>query len=94
MTKLDGFFGAGLMDEPSPIPSLPLHVDSGTLVASLIWGAIGAGFFIYGKKQRSAPPLFGGIALVAGSYFIGSALWMSVASLGIIAGIYYWSRCN
>jgi hypothetical protein len=80
------------MDEPSQLPAAITGLNPGTLIASLIWGAIGAGFFIYGKKQRSAPPLFGGILMVAGSYFIGSALWMSVASVAIIAGIYFWSR--
>jgi hypothetical protein len=82
------------IDQTSPLSAIPFHIDSGTLVASLIWGAIGAGFFIYGKKQGSAPALVGGAALVAGSYFIGSALWMSVASVGVIAGMYLWSRYN
>jgi len=30
------------------------------LFASLVWGAIGAGYFIYGKKQRSFVPMIGG----------------------------------
>ena len=49
------------MDEPSQLPAAITGLNPGTLIASLIWGAIGAGFFIYGKKQRSAPSLFGGI---------------------------------
>jgi hypothetical protein len=81
------------MDESSPLPLLP-HIDSGVFVAAWFWGAIGTGFFVYGMKQRSAPPLFGGIAMVAGSYFIDSALWMSLASVGIMVGIYFWSRYN
>ena len=73
-------------------PALPFAISSAGLVASLIWGAIGAGFALYGKKQRSAPPWFGGLALVGISYFIASALWMSVTAVGIIAGIWAWSR--
>jgi hypothetical protein len=65
--------------------------DSSTLIASLIWGSVGLGFAIYGKKQQDAPPLFGGIALIAVSYFIGSALLMSLAAAGIIAAI-FWLR--
>ena len=68
------------------------HLDTGTLFASLIWSAIGVGFFIFGKRQRSAPPLWGGAALVAISYLISSALWMSVAAIAIIAGIYLWCK--
>jgi len=71
-----------------------MQITSSILFASLIWGAIGAGFFLYGKKQSSTPPLIGGVALVAVSYLIGSAFWMSVAAVGILAGIYFWSRSN
>jgi hypothetical protein len=75
-------------EQPNPIASLPIHLDQGTLFASLIWGAVGTGLFIYGKKQQSTASLVGGAVMVAGSYFISSALWMSVASLGIIAGLF------
>jgi hypothetical protein len=67
-------------------------LTSGTLFASLIWGSIGLGFFIYGKKQRSFPPLLGGLAMMGICYFISSVLWMSIAAVAIIAGIWFWSR--
>ena len=70
----------------------PFAFSTATLIAGLIWGGIGAGFSIYGKKQRSAPAWFGGIALIGISYFISSPIWMSVAAVGIIAGVWYWSR--
>jgi hypothetical protein len=73
-------------------PALPFSINTATLIAGLFWSAIGAGFCLYGKKQRSAPPWIGGLALIAICYFIGSALWMSVAAVGIIAGIWLWSR--
>jgi hypothetical protein len=73
-------------------PSSSFSFSSATLIASLIWGSIGVGFSIYGKKQRAAPAWFGGIALIGISYFISSAIWMSVAAVGIIAGIWFWSR--
>ena len=50
------------------------------------------GFCIYGKKQRSMPPFFGGVALMAIGWLITSAIWMSLASVGIILGVYWWSR--
>jgi len=67
---------------------------SATLFAALIWGSIGLGFFIYGKKQKSFAPLLGGLALMGITYFIGSALWMSIAAVAIIAGVWFWSRYN
>ena len=59
------------------------------LIASLIWGSVGVGFFIYGKKQQSPVPLFGGLLLIGISYFIESALFMSLAAIAILAGIYW-----
>lgn len=66
--------------------------NANTLAASLIWGSVGVGFFIYGKKQRSTVPLFGGLALVALSYFVESALAMSLASVALLALMYWLSR--
>ena len=66
--------------------------SSDTLIAGIIWSAVGLGFFIYGKKQRSFPPLVGGLAVMGIPYFISSALWMSVVAVAIIAGIWFWSR--
>jgi hypothetical protein len=62
------------------------------LFASLVWGSIGVGYFIYGKKQSSWPPLVGGIAMIAVSYLIGSALLMSLISIGLMAAVYFLLR--
>jgi hypothetical protein len=70
----------------------PFKLDTSYLFASIFWSAVGAGFWIYGKKQRSGPPLFGGVGLIAITFLIQSAFWMSVAAVGIMAGVYYWSR--
>lgn len=58
------------------------------LFASLIWGAVGSGYVIYGWRQKAAIPLAGGAAMTAASFFL-PALWMSLASLAII-GLVYW----
>ena len=63
-----------------------------TLFASLIWGSVGLGFAIYGKKQGSAFPLIGGILLMVISYVIGSALYMSLVGVAIVAAIIYLSK--
>lgn len=61
--------------------------NTGLLLSSLVWGSIGVGCVIYGKKQTEAVPLIGGLALVAVSYFVPSALWMSLVSLLLIGGM-------
>jgi hypothetical protein len=67
------------------LPADLFHTDF--LLSSLIWGSIGVGCVIYGKKQTEAVPLIGGLALVAVSYLFSSALWMSVVSLFLIGGM-------
>jgi hypothetical protein len=62
------------------------------LVASLIWGSVGMGFFIYGKKQQSMVPMFGGLLVIGVSYFIESALYMSLAALGLLAAVFWLKR--
>jgi hypothetical protein len=67
--------------------------NAGGMIASVIWGGLGMGFLVYGRKQRSAPALFGGVALTGISFFMwNSAVWMSLAGAGIVAGVYFWSR--
>ena len=64
-------------------------LNANTLWASLLWGSIGSGMAIYGWKQKSMVPLGGGIVMVALSYFVGSAMWMSLASIGTIAAMWW-----
>ncbi|MBL9141019.1 MAG: hypothetical protein JNK53_04055 [Phycisphaerae bacterium] len=45
-------------------------MDASTLISGLIFGAIGMGFFVYGKKQKAAVPLLSGLALIAVPYFV------------------------
>ncbi len=60
--------------------------DSNTLIAAVIWGAIGSGFALYGWRQKSPVVLCGGIALIAICYFISSALYMSLVGVILTAG--------
>jgi hypothetical protein len=62
------------------------------LFASLLWGSVGFGYFIYGKKQGSWIPMTGGIIMIAASYVAGTALLMSLISLGIIAAVWFLLR--
>jgi len=74
---------------PDAASSFLSSLNTNTLIASLIWGSIGSGVFIYGWKQKSMIPVWGGLLLVGGSYFISSALLMSLASIFILAGMYW-----
>ena len=65
------------------------YFDASFLFASLIWGSVGVGLWIYAKKQSSFIAFFGGILILGVSYFVSSALLMSAICLGIL-GIMYW----
>ncbi len=66
-----------------------MSFNTSFLFASLFWGSVGMGYFIYGKKQGSWSPMLGGVAMMGLSYFIASALMMSLLCLGLIGGVYF-----
>ena len=73
------------------IPTLlnSLNFDSSFLFASLLWGSIGVGYWIYGKKQREMMPMIGGAVMVGVSYLVSSWLLMSLISLTLMAAVYW-----
>ena len=62
--------------------------DEHFLWASVFWGAVASGYFIYGWRQKAAVPLAGGAAMTAVSFFL-PALWMSLASIAIIFAVWW-----
>jgi hypothetical protein len=62
--------------------------DAEFLFASLIWGSVGFGYFIYGRKQQETVPLIAGLSMIAASYVVGSAMLMSIVSLALMTGVY------
>jgi hypothetical protein len=60
--------------------------------ASLIWGSIGSGYCIYGKKRGETVPFVGGMVLVGLSFFVVSAFLMSILSIALIAAMYWLMR--
>ncbi len=58
------------------------------LWASLLWGAVGSGYLIYGWRQKASIPLAGGAALTAISFFL-PALWMTLAGVIIMLAVWW-----
>lgn len=52
------------------------------IIWGLLFGSIGVGFFIYGKKQRAPVPLICGIALMVFPYFISNIF--ALVGVGIV----------
>ena len=59
-------------------------MDEHFLWASLVWGAVASGYFIYGWRQKAAIPLAAGAAMTAMSFVGPNALVMSFVCLVII----------
>jgi len=67
-------------------------ISTNFLFASLIWGSIGVGYFIFGKRQGSWIPMVGGVLMIMVSYFVSSPFWMSLACLGLIVAVFFLLR--
>jgi hypothetical protein len=65
-----------------------MDFSAGSLFLSLAIGTVGAGFFIYGKKQARLPQLVGGIVLSLYPYFISNLWVMGGIAVGIVAAIF------
>jgi len=52
------------------------------LLWGLLFGSIGLGLFVYGKRQRAVVPLVCGLALMIFPYFVSSTI--PLVGIGII----------
>ncbi|RJG13280.1 hypothetical protein D3879_08455 [Pseudomonas cavernicola] len=56
--------------------------SSASLLGGVVFGSIGLGYFIYGKKQDH---LIAGIALMGYSYFVTDLYWLLAIGIGLMA---------
>lgn len=63
-------------------------MDTSTIVIGFIAGAIGAGYFIYGKKQARVIPLAAGVGLMFVPYLIEN--WILLALVCAILLVLPW----
>jgi len=55
----------------------------------LLFGSIGLGYFIYGRKQRAAVPLACGLALMIFPYFVPNTMLLIGIGAVLIAVPYF-----
>ena len=60
-------------------------MDPASLFAGMIFGCIGFGYFIYGKKQANIVAMFSGVMLSALPYFISHLFVLYFMSLLLMA---------
>jgi hypothetical protein len=65
-----------------------MNLDEHFLWASVFWGGIAGGYWLYGWRQKSWIPLAGGAAMM-GASFCMPALIMSLVSILVIFGVWW-----
>lgn len=66
-------------------------MSTSLLVLGVIFGSIGLGYFLYGKKQRAVVPLVSGLVLMVVPYFISNTMVLVVVGV-VISAIPYFVR--
>lgn len=63
--------------------------NASTIMWGFIFGSIGLGFFVYGKKQKVITPLFCGMGLMVFPYFVSNLYILIFVGLALIALPYF-----
>ena len=63
--------------------------DTSQLMLGLLFGGIGIGFFLYGKKQKAIMPLITGIGLTVFPYFVANVYALIAVGMAFIALPYF-----
>jgi len=62
-----------------------LTMNASTLMWGVIFGSIGLGFFVYGKKQKAIIPLLSGTGLLVVPYFFSNVSILVVTGVVLVA---------
>jgi hypothetical protein len=60
-------------------------MNTSTLMWGVIFGSLGLGFFVYGKKQRAIIPFLSGIGLMVFPYFISNVFILITTGIIFVA---------
>ena len=63
--------------------------SSSIMVWSILFGGIGIGYFMYGKKQKAIVPLCTGLALFVFPYFMTSVTMLLIVGVILVAIPYF-----
>jgi predicted membrane protein len=65
------------------------ELDTSSLLWGLLFGSIGLGFLVYGRKQRAVVPLVCGLALMIFPYFISNTILLITIGIVLMAVPYF-----
>jgi hypothetical protein len=55
----------------------------------MLFGSVGLGYFIYGRRQQAAAPLVAGVALMVLPYLVSNVYLLIPLAVGLIALPYF-----
>ena len=59
------------------------------IIWGMLFGAVGLGFFAYGRKQKAVVPLFTGVALFIFPYFISNVYMLVIVGVVLVVLPYF-----
>lgn len=63
--------------------------SAAVLILDMLFGSIGVGFFLYGRKQKAVVPLCVGVALCVFPYFIANVYVLVLVGVVLMAIPYF-----
>jgi hypothetical protein len=66
-----------------------LILSTSALLWGLLFGSVGLGFFVYGKKQKVVVPLICGLVLMVFPYFISNTILLVAIGVALITLPYF-----
>ena len=64
-------------------------MSTSLLFWGLLFGSVGLGFFVYGKKQKAVVPMVCGLVLMIFPYFIANTILLVAIGVALIALPYF-----
>jgi hypothetical protein len=64
-------------------------MDTSSLLWGLLFGSIGLGFFVYGRRQKTVVPLVSGLALMIFPYFVSNTILLVTLGIALITLPYF-----
>ncbi len=64
-------------------------MSTAALVWSIVFGSLGLGYAVYGRRQRAPVPFLCGIGLMAFPYFVSSTTLLVVVGCALAAVPYF-----
>jgi len=60
-------------------------VNTASLLWATLFGTVGVGYFVYGRKRNAVVPLVCGVALMVYPYFVANLILLVVIGLVLMA---------